>query len=155
DLPVLDNLPPEWSGAPILCIAGRGPFDGLVAMMLGQLLAKHGLGSRVEADAAASSSTIVRLSSADVNTVFLSYLDVGPSPAHMRHSIQRLRRQIPGAALVAGLWGHHDSGGEPLQGNAAADFYVFSLREALSICIDAIVGHRDKPDGPRDAKSGT
>jgi predicted PurR-regulated permease PerM len=155
DLPVLDNLPPEWSGTPILCIAGRGPFDGLVAMMLGQLLAKHGLGSRVEADAAASSSTIVRLSSAGVNTVFLSYLDVGPSPAHMRHSIQRLRRQIPGAALVAGLWGHHDSGGEQLQANAAADLYVFSLREALSICIDAIVGRRDKPDGPRDAKSGT
>jgi hypothetical protein len=74
--------------------------------MLIQLLEKHGLGGRVEANAAVSSSNIVRLNSAGVTVVCLSNLDLGSSPAHLRHSIQRIRQQIANAKLVAGLWGH-------------------------------------------------
>src|SRR6185437_8560788 len=106
DLAVLRDLPPEWDTKPVLCVAGRGPFDDAVARMLIQLLEKHGLGGRVDKDAAVSSSNIVRLNSAGVTVVCLSYLDLGSSPAHLRHSIQRLRRQIAGATLVVGLWGH-------------------------------------------------
>jgi predicted PurR-regulated permease PerM len=152
DLAVLKNPPPEWSGTPILCVAGRGPFDGAAAMMLCQLFEKHGLGCRVEADAAVSSSNIVRLNSAGVNTVFLSYLDLGSSPAHLRHSIQRIRRQILGATLVAGLWGREENDRE-LQTATAADFYVFSFREALSLCIEAASAGRAKP--AREEKSAT
>jgi hypothetical protein len=105
DLPVLRDLPPDWPTTPILCIAGRGPFDGAAAMMLETLLAKHGLGCRREADSAVSSSNIVHLNSAGVKIVCLSYLDLGSSPTHLRHSIRRIRKQVPGAALVVGLWG--------------------------------------------------
>jgi hypothetical protein len=150
DLPVLQDLPPEWGGNPVLCVAGRGPFDGAAAMMLAQLLEKHGLACRLEADAAVSSSNIVRLDSAGVNTVCLSYLDLGSSPVHLRHSIRRIRRQIPGAAVIAGVWGHEDDESrEQLHAAAAADLYVYSLREALNLCIDAA-----RPDATRDVKSG-
>ena len=81
DLPVLRDLPPEWGGKPILCVAGRGPFDDAVAKMLIQLLEKHGLGGCVETNA--SSSNIVRLNSSGVMVVCLSYLDLGSSPAHL------------------------------------------------------------------------
>ncbi len=156
DLPVLDNLPPAWSEKPILCVAGRGPFDGAVAMMLEALLAKHGLGCRREEDAAVSSSNIVHLNGAGVTIVCLSYLDLGSSPAHLRHSVQRIRKRIPAATLVAGLWGYEDMPDrERLPAIAPADRHVFSLREALRVCIGAAAGGREKPDAASEAKPGT
>jgi hypothetical protein len=151
DLPVLRDLPPELGAQPVLCVAGRGPFDDAVARMLIQLLEKHGLGGCVETNAAVSASNIVRLNSAGVMVVCLSYLDLGSSAAHLRHSITRIRRQIAGATLVAGLWGHAgDENPEQLQTTAAADYYVSSLREALSLCIDAVSGHLPKLPATRD-----
>lgn len=152
DLPVLKELPPEWSGSPILCVAGRGPFDVSVSQMLAQLLAKHGLGCRLEADSAVSSSNITRLDGAGIAMVCLSYLDLGASPAHLRHAIRRIRGRIPGAMLVVGLWGH-EAGDGRLHGTDA-DHYVFSLRDALSVCIDAAAGHRHKPEAPAEVKPG-
>jgi hypothetical protein len=128
DLPVLRDLSPDGARSPILCIAGKGPFEG-----------------RVEDNAAVSSSNIVRLSSAGVKVVCLSYLALGSSPAHVRHSIKRIRRQISGATLIVGLWGHaEDEDREHLQ-STAADFYASSLKEALSGCIDAASGGLAKP----------
>jgi predicted PurR-regulated permease PerM len=151
DLPVLQDLPPEWGAKPVLCVAGRGPFDDAVAKMLIQLLEKHGLGACVETNDAVSSSNIVRLHSDGVKVVCLSYLDLGSSSAHLRHSIKRIRRQIAGATLVVGLWGHADvENRERLQKIAAADFYVSSLREALSLCVDAASGGLARPPATRD-----
>jgi predicted PurR-regulated permease PerM len=152
DLPVLRDLPPEWDAKPVLCVAGRGPFDDAVARMLIQLLEKHGLGGRVETNAAVSSSNIVRLNSAGVTVVCLSYLDLGSSPAHLRHSIKRIRRQIAGATLVVGLWGHtDDKNRQQLKTTTAADYYASSLREALSLCIDAVTGGLPKLPATRNA----
>jgi hypothetical protein len=73
-----------------------------------------------------------------------------------RHSIKRIRRQIAGATLVAGLWGHaSDENREQLQTTAAADYYVSSLREALSLCIDAVSGHLPKLPATRNAEAAT
>ena len=147
---------PNGARKPVLCVAGRGPFDDAVARMLIQLLEKHGLGGCVETNAAVSTSNIVRLNSAGVRVVCLSYLDLGSSPAHLRHSITRIRRQIAGATLVVGLWGHADGENrEQLQTTAAADYYVSSLREALSLCIDAVSGHLPKLPATRDAEAAT
>jgi predicted PurR-regulated permease PerM len=156
DLPILRDLPPEWGAKPVLCVAGRGPFDDAVARMLLQLLEEHGLGGCVETDAAVSSSNIVRLNSTGVRVVCLSYLDLGSSAAHLRHSIKRIRRQIADATLVVGLWGlADDENREQLQTTTAADYYVSSLREALSLCIDAASGRLAKFPAMRDAKAGT
>ncbi len=77
-------------------------------------------------------------------------------PAHLRHSVQRIRKRISGAGLVVGLWGHEDmSDRERLPAIAPADWHVFSLREALRVCIAAASGSGDKTDAARDAKSGT
>jgi len=156
DLPVLRDLPPEWGAKPVLCVGGRGPFDDAVARMLIQLLEKHGLGGCVETNAAVSSSNIVRLNSAGVTLVCLSYLDLGSSPAHLQHSIKRIRRQIPGATLVVGLWGHaDDENRERLQTTTTSDYYASSLREALSLCIDAVSGGLPKLPATRNAGAET
>jgi hypothetical protein len=110
----------------------------------------------VETNAAVSASNIVRLDGAGVMVVCLSYLDLGSSAAHLRHSITRIRRQIAGATLVAGLWGHGgDENRQQLQKIAAADFYVSSLREALSLCIDAVSGHLPNLPATRNAEAAT
>jgi hypothetical protein len=94
----------------------------------------------VEDNAAVSSSNIVRLNNADVKVICLSYLALGSSPAHLRHSLKRIRRQIASATLIVGLWGHADDENREHLQTAAADFYVCSLREALSLCIGAVSG---------------
>ncbi len=110
----------------------------------------------METNAAVSSSNILRLNSAGVRVVCLSYLDLDSSPAHLRHSIQRIRRQVADATLVVGLWGHaDDENREKLQTTTGADYYVSSLREALSLCIEATSGGLAKSPAMREAKAGT
>jgi predicted PurR-regulated permease PerM len=142
NLPVLQltDLPPEWiSDRAILCVCGQGPFDEAATLMLVQLLEKHGLKANVESDLAVFSSNVVRLNGPDVRMVCLSSLDIAHSPAHWRHSIRRLRRRLPQAKALAGLWGHDklEASAEELRANAGADLYVYSLREAIGACIEA------------------
>jgi len=157
DLPAMRDLRPEWTGEPILCIAGRGPFDGVAAAMLVQLLEKHGLGGRLELDAAVSSTNIVRLNSAGVRMICLSYFELGNSAAHVRHSIRRIRRQTPGTKILAALWGHERSGAadERLRANAGADAYAFSLRQALNLCIEAAASEDLDPNALPRTKAGS
>jgi predicted PurR-regulated permease PerM len=139
DLPSVQDLRPGWAGGSILCIAGRGPFDDAAAAMLAQLLEKHGLSARVEPDVAVASSNIVHLKSTGVKMICLSYFALGNSAAHLRYSIRRIRRQVPGASILAGLWGH-DRGGQAdkeFRANAGADAFAFSLRQAVGRCVEA------------------
>ena len=86
--------------------------------------------------------------------VCLSYLDLGSSAAHLRHSIKRIRRQIADATLAVRLWGIADGENrEQLQTTTGADTYVSSLREALSLCIDAASGGLAKFSGNARRKS--
>jgi len=153
-LPILQltDLSPGWaSDRAILCVSGRGQFDEVTTMMLVQLLEKHGLKASVESDSAVFSSKVVRLNSADVRMVCLSSLDIAHNPAHWRYSIRRLRRRLPQAKALAGLWGHdkHGAGAEELRTNAGGDLYAYSLREAIGICIEAARsrGATDTPGG--------
>jgi len=106
DLPVVEraDLAPQWQGdKPVLCVAGRGPLDEAAAIMLAQLLEKHGLGARVEGADAVAISNIFRLDTAGIGMVCLSYLDAG-SPARMRYAIRRMRRRLPQAQILLGCW---------------------------------------------------
>jgi predicted PurR-regulated permease PerM len=140
-LPILQltDLPPEWaSDRAILCVSGRGLFDEAATLMLAQLLEKHGLKTSIESDLAIFSSNVVRLNGPDVRMVCLSSLDIAHSPAHWRSSIRRLRRRLPEAKALAGLWGHDHRGAsaEELRRSAGADLYAYSLREAVGVCIE-------------------
>src|SRR5262249_3848842 len=145
DLPSVEDQRPDWAGGSVLCIAGRGPFDGAATAMLAQLLEKHGLSARLEPDVAVASSNIVHLKSAGVKMICLSYFELGNSAAHLRYTIRRIRRQVPGASILAGLWGHERSAraDEQFRANSGADVYALSLRQALSLCIEASSGGVD------------
>jgi hypothetical protein len=141
NLPVLskDALPPEWLGEhPVLCIAGRTPIDEGAAIMLGQLTTAHGLSARVEGPEALSVANVFRLETAGVAVACLIYLDAN-GPAHMRYSVQRLRRKLPKAKIILCCFMKEmeRSGLEPLRQQAKADLAAASLGEAVQLCIAA------------------
>ena len=138
DLPVLtsERLAPAWQGeTPVLCVAGRGHLDEAVALMLAQLLQKHGLRARVEGADALASLNIFRLDTSGVVMVCLSYLDAS-SLAHMRYSIRRLRRRLPEAKIVLGCW-VADVDVAMLRETAKADVVATTLRDAVKLCLEA------------------
>jgi hypothetical protein len=122
-LPVVkkEDLAPEWQAdTPVLCAAGRGPLDEGAALMLAQLLEKHGLGARVEGAEAIARSNIFRLETSGLAMVCLSYFDAN-SAAHMRYTIRRIRRRLPQVRIVLGCW--------------KSDAVATSLREAVKLCL--------------------
>jgi predicted PurR-regulated permease PerM len=110
DLRVLaaSDLKPEFQAeAPVLCIAGQSALDEGAAMMLAQLLTKHGLGVRVEGAGTLSTQNISRLEVKGVALACLCFLDA-TSPAHMRYAVRRLRRKLPGVKVVLGCFSKVD-----------------------------------------------
>jgi predicted PurR-regulated permease PerM len=132
--PAGDGLAPGWRAeAPVLCVAGRGPFDEAVAAMLAQLLGKHGLGARVAPREAVSRAGLRSVDLGGVAMVCVCYLEIGGSPAHLRRLLRRLRQQAPQAPLLAGLWPADDPvlTDRELRAAVGADHYATSLREAV------------------------
>jgi predicted PurR-regulated permease PerM len=136
DLPILDKekLAPEWqTEKPVVCAAGRGPLDEAVAMMLAQLLDKHGLRARVEGVETIASTSIFHLETKGVTMVCVSYLDTS-SPAHMRYTIRRLRRRLPQARIMLGCW---MADVDTLRDAAKPDDVATTLRDAVRLCLEA------------------
>jgi hypothetical protein len=56
-----------------------------------------------KAPKALSSTNVFRLETAGIAIVCLVYLDAN-GPAHMRYSVRRLRRKLPGATIMLCCW---------------------------------------------------
>jgi predicted PurR-regulated permease PerM len=141
ELPVLAqaDLAPGWQGDhPILCIAGRTDLDQAAGVMFADLCKGHGLGCRIEGAEALSTVNIFQIDTAGVAMVCLSYLDAG-SPAHMRFAVRRLRRKIPNAIIMLGVWSDSldSAAAEQLRDAAKADIARVTLYAALEACIAA------------------
>lgn len=141
DLPTLknDELSVEWQGAyPVLCIAGRTALDEAAGIMFAQLCNVHGLRTRVEGPDALSTSNIFRLQTEGVAMICLSYLNAS-NPAQVRYAVRRLRRKLPRARILVGLWnGMADfERTTSIKEASKADEFASTLREAASICIAA------------------
>jgi predicted PurR-regulated permease PerM len=132
------DLASGWAGQrTVLCIAGRGPLDEVVASMLGQLLRKHGLRARVMANERVSRANIGSLDVHDAAMVCISYLDMEGNSAHVRYLLMRLRRRLPDAPLLVGLWPGEDPTLQDsrLRQLIGADYYVGTLRETVEACL--------------------
>ena len=71
--------------------------------------------------------------------VCISYLDISGTPSHLRYLIRRMRRKLPHAPILVGLWPSDDEVLKEARVRAiiGADYYVTSLREAVSYCVEA------------------
>lgn len=154
DLPVLgaENAASRWDGE-IVCIAGGGPFDAIATSLLCQLLEKHGLPVRAEAELSAPG--LFRLKGKKPTIACLSTLDIAQSVAHLRFAIRRMRQQMAAMKLIVGLWGR--DGDEPLvrelRGSVEADAIAHTLREAVAECIEAVRADAAALPAPADAEN--
>jgi hypothetical protein len=150
DLPILqsDELRVEWKGeGPVLCIAGRTALDEAAAIMFSQLCGAHGLHAHVKGPEALATANIFRLKTEGVALVCLSYLNTTNS-AHIRFAVRRLRRKLPGAKIMVGLWAGLDvERSATLLENSKADMWASTLREAIRVCITSA---QQDPDVIRD-----
>ena len=126
-----NGVRPLSSGA-IICLAGRGPFDDAVSVMLSQIIELRGRTSRIIAHQAVTRPEIATLDLFGATTIIISYLELNGSPAHLRFLVRRLRQKAPHARIVVGLWpeGEAALSDEAIQQTLGADDYVGSLRAA-------------------------
>jgi len=131
----------------VLCIAGRGPLDEAAAEMLAQLLNKHGLGSRLVPHEAVSRSAIYNLDTTGAQMICISYLEISGTPAHLRYLLRRLRKKVPKAPILVGLWPAEDAvlKSETMRATLGADYYVSSMRDAVVQCLKVATGEEDLP----------
>jgi predicted PurR-regulated permease PerM len=159
DLPVLgrDDLPIEWQGeAPVLCIAGRTALDEAAGMMFAQLCNVHGLRTRVEGPEALSTANVFRLETEGVALVCLSYLNT-TNLAHIRYSVRRLRRKLPRAHIMVGLWSGGSAGNtsEAVLEASKADVLASTLREATRLTIELARGKSNDAERALNVKPAT
>jgi predicted PurR-regulated permease PerM len=132
--PAQHEVSSDWRERAVMCIAGRGSLDEAAAAMLGQLLEKQGIGARVVSSSSVSAANMIRLDVAGVQMACLSYLEPGGF-TNARYLVRRLRRKLPRAKILCGLWTLTDSDaiGRDALKETAADLVVTSLRDAVSV----------------------
>ncbi|MBV9588818.1 MAG: AI-2E family transporter [Hyphomicrobiales bacterium] len=146
-----EDLRPAWQGdTPVLCVCGRGPFDGTASAMLAQLLDKHGLGARVVSHAAISRSRSASFADEGAAMICVTYLEVERNLPHLRHLLRRLHQRLPKATVLVGLWSESEptSKDERLRMGVSADFHAGSLRETIHACVTAAT-HSEEPKDKR------
>ncbi len=115
----------------VLCVAGRGELDCAAATLLAAALRQGGISSRPVSADMTSSARIGALGPVDARIVCLSYL----SPANhktVRYLARRIRRQLPGALIIAGFWNedHDDTSFLDALETTSCDAIVTSLADA-------------------------
>ena len=131
---------PLWSApTPVLCVAGRGPFDAAAAAIATQLLGKHRLGARISPHISLARGRLAEADLANTAMVCLCYIDVSNSPTHLRFLLRRLRQQLPGATFVVGFWpGSQDVFSDGRMREAiGADALAGSVSEMVGTCLRA------------------
>ena len=138
------------SDGPVVCVAGRGPFDDAVSTMMCQLLTRRGVQARVVTHDDVSRERVGQLDLRDVKVIVLSYLDMSDSTSHLRYLVRRLRQHAPGVRIIVGLWHAGDQVEDAARRQAVgADAYVGSLRQTLEWVHGQASGARRHSPGER------
>jgi len=144
DLPILapEQLRGGFDGeGRVLCIAAQSDLDEAGALMLAQILTKHGLKARVLPPDTLSSIKLTTLAQSDPALICLCYVS-GVSTAHMRYVIKRLRRRMPGVAIVLASLSGTDSTAEASGFAPQADETASTLRAVTEACIGRALAPR-------------
>ncbi|MGI4977901.1 MAG: AI-2E family transporter [Janthinobacterium lividum] len=130
--------PAAWAGdGSVLCIPGRGQLDDLAATMAAQVLRLHGFGAAVEPNASLGAGAARAGGPGAVRLCCLCVLEEGSTPSSIRYFLRRIRRTMPDATVIVGLW--HAAGGSPmlaaLRAEGPGETIVTSLGEAVALCL--------------------
>jgi hypothetical protein len=144
-------VPAEWkTDGAVLCVAGRGPLDDAAAEIFGQLLSKHGLGARFVPHASVGRSTIANLDVTGALMVVLCYVEIAGTPAHLRYLLRRLRKHVPDARIMVGVWqaDHPVFRDESIRSVIGGDDYFASLRDGVVRSLQVACGDERAAPAP-------
>ena len=141
DLPVLTatDLNEAFQGSDrVVCIGARSQLDEAAALILSQILGKHGLAAHALPPATLSTTGLERL--ADRSPALICVCLIGPQgSAHIKYAVRRLRRRVPTAALVLGQFSLDSSLPSDLQ--SPGDAVETSLRGVCRACLTLATRH--------------
>jgi predicted PurR-regulated permease PerM len=143
--------------APVLCVKGRGQFDGLVAAILSQLLHRRG----IEVTAVSSERFLRRRVDESrigrEQVICLVTLDWRESPPYLRHLVSRLQARTPN--LVMGVAFAEDPNAarerakpHPDAGGPGKEAAISSFAGLADACAEAVRA-RSEPNGNGDAQA--
>ena len=142
------NLPAQWRTAkPVLCIPGLSLLDESLALMVGQLVERKGIGARVEKADALSVSRVFSLETKDIALVCVCYIG-NATAAQIRYGIRRLRRKAPKAIILVTLIGNAE-GVSDLEPSQAAPFDFVERSFGATIARILAVANDDAEAAPR------
>ncbi|WP_449254636.1 AI-2E family transporter [Bosea sp. (in: a-proteobacteria)] len=137
DLPVLTAAELKDTfrdGGGVVCIGARSQLDEAAALMLGQILEKHGLAAEALPPTALLAPGMERLVARAPALICLCY--IGPhNAAHVKYALRRLRRRLPTAILVLGELSQVSSLLADIKGPSLADDVETSLRGICRLCL--------------------
>ena len=115
----------------IVCVAGRGPFDGALTTMFAQLLEGAGAVVRVVSYEQVARESINALEPDGLTAIALIGLNPAGATAPMRHLIRRLRMHAPKSRILVGLWNEQTAELDDAdwRRSIGADEFVTSLRQ--------------------------
>lgn len=137
DLPILsaEQMKEVFRGeGRVVLIAAQSSLDEAAALMLSQILGKHGLPTRVLAPEAISSAPLAALAQSEPALICLCYLG-RQSGAHMRYALKRLRRRLPSTVIILAAFSGEQSVANPADA-ALADQTETTLRGVSQTCIE-------------------
>ena len=137
DLPILReaDLGETFHGPDrVVCIGARSQLDEAAALMLCQILEKHGLSAGVLSPTTLLTTGLERL--ADRRPALICLCSIGSkNAAHIRYAVRRLRRRVPTAILVLGQLTPVSNMSADLKDALHADTVETSLRDICRACL--------------------
>ncbi|MCP3712515.1 AI-2E family transporter [Paraburkholderia sp. CNPSo 3274] len=118
-------------GGPVLCIAGRGGLDELVAAATVQVLSREGIQAQAASYAQFSRKKFSGENLSAVTTICVTSLDAGQSNVYLRILLRRLQKHAPAATLILGFLSETSQDTEEHRGTAAIAASSFSQVIAL------------------------
>ena len=140
---------PEGSRAekPVLCIPGLSLLDEATAMVVAQLVERHGIGARAEQADALSMSRMFSWDIEGVALVCLCYVE-NPTSAQVRYAVRRIRRRLPNVNIVVALFGDPEEvDGQEMSPNT--EFVERSLRATVDKIVAIASSTSDKQGPPK------
>ncbi len=131
------DLRPEWrNGVPVLCVARPDSLDETVALMLVQVLRKHGLPAAFAPLSAEGRCDLDRMGEVTgIQMVCLSYMEP-LSTLHLRHATRLARRIFAAKSVVIGIWRERDAGiARTLKRASRADYMAPTIGMVLSAAM--------------------
>jgi predicted PurR-regulated permease PerM len=142
------SLPESWRAKnAVLCIPGLSLLDEATAMVVAQLVERHGIGAQAEQADALSMSRMFSWDIEGVALVCLCYVE-NPTSAQMRYAVRRIRRRLPNVKIVIALFGDpKEVDGHELSSNT--EFVERSLRATVDRIVAIASSISDKQGPPK------